>query len=213
LTIYEHVMVGMNLALGAGLQQRYGWRIAAAAGLAAALPDWDGLSILFGPEAYAQGHRVWGHNLLVASLLAAFVGGAAYGLNRAGWLTWIGARLLPGRAAHAARVGIPSPLPGPLVLWISTGVIAGLSHLLADFFYSGYGNAESWPLQLFWPFSTRGWCYPIVPWGDLGATVLFIVEMFLLYRWPARSQLIACGALAGVIGYVAVRWAINMAMQ
>jgi membrane-bound metal-dependent hydrolase YbcI (DUF457 family) len=204
-------MVGVNLALGAGLQRRYGWRVAAVAGLAAALPDWDGLSILFGPEAYAEAHRVWGHNLLVASLSAAFVGGVAYVMNRAGWLTWIGNRLLPGRAARAARVGIPPPMPGTLALWIAMGVFAGLSHLLADFFYSGHGNAESWPLQLFWPFSTRGWCYPILPWGDLGATILFVGEMFLLYRWPSRAGIIARGSLAAVVGYVGVRWIINVA--
>jgi membrane-bound metal-dependent hydrolase YbcI (DUF457 family) len=211
LTAYEHVMVGVNLALGAGLHRRYGWRLAALAGLAAALPDWDGLSILFGPAAYAEAHRVWGHNLLAASLLAALVGGGAYALNRAGCLTWIGNRLLPGRAAVAERQGSHPPAPGTLALWIGTGVVAGLSHLLADFFYSGHGNSESWPLQLFWPFSTRGWCFPILPWGDLGATILFIVEMFLLYRWPYRARIIAWGSLAAVVCYVGVRWIINVA--
>jgi membrane-bound metal-dependent hydrolase YbcI (DUF457 family) len=211
LTVYEHVMVGVNLALGAGLHLRYGWRLAAVAGLAAALPDWDGLSILFGPAAYAEAHRVWGHNLLAASLLGGVVGAWAYGLNRAGWFTWIGKRLLPGRASFAARAGSQPRAPGSLALWIGTGVVAGLSHLLADFFYSGHGNSESWPLQLFWPFSTRGWAYPILPWGDLGATILFIVEMFLIYRWPARARMIAWGSLAAVVFYVGVRGIINVA--
>jgi hypothetical protein len=211
LTVYEHVMVGMNLALGAGLHRRYGWRLAAVAGFAAALPDWDGLSILFGAVAYAQAHRVWGHNLLVASLTSGLAGGLAYWLNRAGGLDWIGKRVLPGRAASAARSGALPPAPGTLALWVGTGVVAGLSHLLADFFYSGHGDSQSWPLYLFWPFSMRGWCYPILPWGDLGATVLFVVEMFLLYRWPSRAQIIAWASLAAVVCYVAVRWVMNVA--
>jgi membrane-bound metal-dependent hydrolase YbcI (DUF457 family) len=206
LTIYEHVMVGVNLALGAGLHGRYGWRLAALAGLAAALPDWDGLSILFGSVAYAQAHRVWGHNLLVASLLSVLVGGCAHGLNRAGWFDRLGNRLLPNRAASSQPRA-----PGTLALWVGAGVVAGLSHLLADFFYAGHGNSQSWPLQLLWPFSTRGWAYPILPWGDLGATILFIVEMFLLYRWPSQARPIAWGALAAVVLYVGVRGIINVA--
>ena len=41
-------MLGASLALAARLQSRHGWRIVAMAAVAAVLPDWDGLTILFG---------------------------------------------------------------------------------------------------------------------------------------------------------------------
>src|SRR4051794_24736441 len=48
------------------------------AGAAAALPDWDGLSLAFGPAAYSAAHRVWGHNLLAALLGGGLVGALGY---------------------------------------------------------------------------------------------------------------------------------------
>src|SRR5262245_36692727 len=74
MTVFEHPMFGASLALLAGVRRRHGWGLIATAAAAAALPDWDGLSILFGSNAYAAAHRVWGHNLLVAGLGGAVVG-------------------------------------------------------------------------------------------------------------------------------------------
>jgi len=73
-TIYEHIMLGVDGALAVGLHRRWGWQIVAWSGCAAALPDWDGLTLLFGRGCYAAGHRVWGHNLLVAGLSAVVLG-------------------------------------------------------------------------------------------------------------------------------------------
>ena len=70
MTIYEHAMVGIDGALALGLQRRHGWQIVALAGVAAVLPDFDGLTILFGIQWYAEGHRLWGHNLLVTGCAA-----------------------------------------------------------------------------------------------------------------------------------------------
>ena len=44
----------------------------------------------------------------------------------------------------------------------------------------------------------------MVAWGDLGATLIFVVEMFALYRWPGRARPIAWLALIAVGAYVAV---------
>jgi hypothetical protein len=71
-------MLGGSLALASGLQRRYGWGIVALAGAAAALPDLDGLSIAFGSQAYANAHRVWGHNLLVAGGMGAAAGACEF---------------------------------------------------------------------------------------------------------------------------------------
>ncbi|HID24106.1 MAG TPA: hypothetical protein EYP14_17130 [Planctomycetaceae bacterium] len=64
MTTFEHAMLGVNGAIAAGLTRRHGWRLAAVAGLAAAAPDWDGLTLVFGSAAFAAGHRLWGHNLV-----------------------------------------------------------------------------------------------------------------------------------------------------
>ena len=61
-------MYGATVALALGCHRNREWMLVAVASAAAALPDWDALSLAFGATAYATGHRrVWGHNLLVAS--------------------------------------------------------------------------------------------------------------------------------------------------
>jgi hypothetical protein len=189
-TVYEHVMVGVSLALAAGLHRCQGWGIVAMAGGAAALPDWDGLTILFGGGAYDRGHRIWGHNIPVAASL-----GLASGAG--GYLATFSRRL------QRATSALPRPFSAvSLAIWTLVGLVAALTHLGADIVYSGRQGMATWPVQLFWPFSSRGWAWPLMPWGDLGATLIFIVEMFLRYRWPRRAELIAAMALAAVVVYV-----------
>jgi membrane-bound metal-dependent hydrolase YbcI (DUF457 family) len=208
-TVYEHVMVGANLVLATGLHHRFGWRLVAIACVAAALPDWDGLTILFGASAYARGHRIWGHNLLVAGLSGGLVGVLEYRFDPCGAIQ----RLLAGRwpvfeSPPGPRAVKPAASPTALAVYVLTGIVASFSHLGADFFYSGRGSNNVWPLRLLWPFSERAWAYPILPWGDLGASLIFILGMFCLYHWPARAQGTASLTLLAVLGYVALRWAI-----
>jgi hypothetical protein len=75
MTVYEHALVGIDGALALGLQRPHGWQIVALAGFATLLPDFDGLTILFGIQCYADGHRLWGHNLLVAGFAVRRGGG------------------------------------------------------------------------------------------------------------------------------------------
>jgi membrane-bound metal-dependent hydrolase YbcI (DUF457 family) len=208
-TTYEHIMVGVNLALAADLHTRQGWRIVALSGLAAALPDWDGLSIVFGGQTYAPAHRAWGHNLLVASLMGALVGVAEYrwAIFRRAHQALLRALRQPALDKTVAHPGFLDP--GTAWLWSGVGILGCNSHLLADFFYSG-GRESSSPLPLLWPFSARSWALPLVPWGDLGATLIFVLEMFLLYRWPKYARVIAWVALALVAAYVGLRGALTM---
>lgn len=201
-------MLGATLALAGGLHQRHGWRIAGMAAIASALPDWDGLSILFGPVAYAQGHRTWGHNVFAAVFLGGLTGGLAYLFS----LT----RRFQSISTATIRKLIPQAPPPPsqcsvfsasaVVAWTLMGAIASLSHLPADLVYSGHRDLPDWPMPLLWPLSNQGWSLPIVPWGDLGATVIFIGEMFVLYRWPRHTRLIAWLTLAAVVAYVGTCW-------
>jgi hypothetical protein len=209
-TFFEHAMVGGSLGLAGGLHRRFGWHLIALAAFAAMLPDWDGLTILAGAAAYERGHRVWGHNLFVASLLGALVGLAGF------------AFVFSHRCASArGRLGVPTASPPPATsavwlagVWMVTGLLASLSHLPPDVVYcSGAERQDFWPIKFLWPFSDRAWGYPTVAYGDLGATVVFVVQMFALYRWPARAQLIAWLTLITVVAYVGFRWTTGYAAR
>jgi membrane-bound metal-dependent hydrolase YbcI (DUF457 family) len=92
-----------------------------------------------------------------------------------------------------------------MLLWMLVGAVAALSHLPADLVYSGGPGQNVWGVQLLWPFSERSWAIPLIPWGDLGATLIFIGEMFALYRWPRHAQVIALIALLAVAGYIGMQ--------
>ena len=197
-------MVGIDGALAAGLHRRHGWPIVAMAGFTAMLPDWDGLTILLGPSYYAQAHRVWGHNLLVAGLLAMLVSGLAY---RFDWpiriQQWMGRHWreldLGGAAAYVPRC------TSGWRLWLAVGVLAAYSHLLVDMLFSAGRNMPVWGVPLLWPFSDVAWAYPLVPWGDIGATIIFSAGMFAMLHWRAWTRTIATGTLGLVAGYVVAR--------
>lgn len=211
MTIFDHAMLGVTLPLAAGLQRQFGWRIVAVSCIAAALPDWDGLSILFGPEAYATGHRLWGHNLLASVALGALFAGIEYRfhlLSRA--RRWAATVFRELREQEPERTPF-LPTAGGLVLWCMVGAVAGASHIPADLTYCSAPGIGVWPTKVFWPFSDQSWAWPIVPWGDVGATLVFVGEMFALYRWPSRATWIARGALAAVLVYVAGWWMLGMA--
>ncbi len=216
MTIYEHAMVGINGGLALGLGRRYGWQIVAWAGVAAVLPDLDGLTILFGPQCYAEGHRLWGHNLLVAGVAAAVFSAAAYYSDV---LTRLQKRLAKrpwGSAAQrcdrgcAANSGSPVQVPAEcaatrLALWIVVGIAAAYSHLLMDVLFSAGRDLPIWGVPLFWPFSGKVYAYPLVRWGDVGATLIFAASMFAMLHWPTRLRTIAAASLTAVAVYMAFR--------
>jgi membrane-bound metal-dependent hydrolase YbcI (DUF457 family) len=209
MTTFEHAMVGINGALAAGLGKRYGWPLAAWAGVASILPDWDGLTILFGAHAYDKGHRIWGHNLLVAGLLGALIG---YIAHRFGVLENM-QRWLAGRwpVFAVSKTGDPSIMPvrqvsqGYTGLWVIVGVVAAYVHLLADIAFSVGNNLSVWGIPLGWPFTSRECAYPLIRWGDVGATLILIASMFAMVRNPTRTRRIAAGSLLLVVAYAFAR--------
>jgi hypothetical protein len=207
MTFYEHAMLGATLALAAGGQRRHGWGLVATAAVAAALPDWDGLSLLLGGEAYAKVHRTWGHNFLAASLAGAACGLAGYLCHRStGFRQCTQALLERLEKRKPQQPGEPSPFSaGALSVWLLVGVLAALSHLPADLIYGGSPGMPDWPLKLLWPFSLHEWAWPILTWGDLVPTLLFVAEMFALYRRPARARLTAGLTLLALSAYLVVR--------
>jgi membrane-bound metal-dependent hydrolase YbcI (DUF457 family) len=204
MTIYEHAMVGVCGALAAGLQRRHGWQIVAWAGAAAVLPDWDGLSLLLGPQCFAAGHRLWGHNLLLAGVIAAIVAWVAYQTDVVTRLQALLARRFDAFRAGGGSVERPQGA-GELALWIVVGVLASYSHLLADIVFNGSATLPPWGVPLFWPFGDAAWAYPLVSWGDIGASVIFAAGMLAMLRWPARLRLIAAASLLAVALYLVAR--------
>jgi membrane-bound metal-dependent hydrolase YbcI (DUF457 family) len=197
MTTFEHAMLGLTMALAAGAHRRHGWALPATAAVAAALPDWDAVALVFGAEAFSKVHRVWGHNVLCAGLLGALTGGVGY-------LCYLSVRVRKRVRTFLQRsdvhLGPSLSFQGTdLAVWLSVGVFAGVSHLPADLIYP-------WPIALLWPFTDRGWAFPILDWSEMGTIVLLLAEMFALYYLPRFAQLIAWVTLAALGVYVSARW-------
>jgi hypothetical protein len=204
MTTFEHAMLGATGAMAAGLHRR-GWEIVAVATVAAVLPDWDGLSLLFGASAYDRFHRVLGHSVFTATLIALGATLAEYHF-----------RLLPRCRTLLARYvqGIPEQVPHPeegssspkeLRLWLIVAVLATASHLVADILFSGHATLSDWGLKVFWPFSDHEYAFPVVRWGDPLPTVILVAGMFAMLRWRTRVQGLAALTLAALVGYIAIR--------
>ena len=204
MTAFEHALLAANAVWAAGLHRRHGWQLAALAGCAAVLPDWDGIPLLIDAHAFAAGHRVWGHNLLVCLGLGLVVGGLDY---RCDLVTRAARRLIcwlrrPAEIPPAGRTTFHAAGAG---LWMLVAVAAMLSHLVGDLVVSGTAQLPDWELQRLWPFSDRGWVFPLVPWGDPGITLVFVGGMFAAAYWRSRLQPVGAMTLLLVAGYLIVR--------
>src|SRR5437588_2902053 len=123
---YDHAMIGATLALAAGARRKHGPAIVVMAALAGALPDWDALSGRWGPDAYRAIHRVWGHNLLAATLASSLFGAAAY----LGLLS-VRVRRTERSALTPFQPHLPESLDAQpsgslhgLIVWVTIGVLA-----------------------------------------------------------------------------------------
>ena len=210
MTTFEHVLLGINGATASGLTKRHGWKIAALAGVAATVPDWDGLTIVVSQSAFATGHRLWGHNLLTCVLAGLFLGGLDYrfdlmarcGRRLTRWARWL--HLDISAQSLVVRRSFRS---GEAAAWIVVATAAVLSHLPADAVVSGTATLPDWELHVLWPFSDCGWVYPLIPWGDAGVTIIFVAGLFAMVRWKQQTQPICAATLAAMAIYLAVRGA------
>ncbi len=205
MTTLEHAMVGANLVLASGLNRRFGWQLVAVAGVCAVLPDWDGLTILWSVPLFDAAHRAWGHALLPCFIITTIFALLDYRFDSM--------TRLAGIFSGWIKTGIPPEqferrhcftVVGDAV-WVAAGITAACSHLLADMVVSGTATLSDWDVKLLWPFSERGFVYPLVPWGDVGNTLILIVGMFAMLHWKNRIQPIAAVTLLGVVGYTLIR--------
>ena len=198
-------MLGITGVVATGLNRRYGWPIVALAAVAAVNPDWDGLTIVAGSAAFAASHRLWGHNVLACVLTGLLMGVVDYRFD-------VSARC--GRfLAQKLRLALPGEPPrvrethclSGFAVWVCVAVLAALSHLATDLVFSGTATLPDWELQPWWPFSSAGYIFPLLAWGDAGASIVFAAGMFAMWKWPGRLQLTSAGTLACVVLYVVLR--------
>lgn len=137
MTTYEHTMLGINGVLATGLNRRYGWQLAAIAGIAATIPDWDMISLAFGAEVFSAGHRVWGHNIFACTLAGILIGILDYRVDlvtRAGRVMVRMLRLDVEQNAITVRDQFSRRTQ---IVWILVAVVAAFSQLPADMVVSG----------------------------------------------------------------------------
>jgi hypothetical protein len=205
MTTFEHAMLAINGCLATGMHRRQGWSIVALAACSAVVPDWDGLTLVSSAEFFDRAHRTWGHCLLVSLLLAIALGIGDYRFDFTGRWARLLQRLLRLQLVTSTLRADRQRSYSGYAVWSTVSVIATLSHLAGDVVFSGGAGLPDWQLKLFWPFSERGFVYPLVPWGDAGVTLLFAAGMFAMYRWRARVSLIAGAILGMVVLYAVLR--------
>ncbi|MDR0871658.1 MAG: metal-dependent hydrolase [Planctomycetaceae bacterium] len=205
MTTIEHALLGADLVLATGLNRQFGWQLAALAGACAVLPDWDGLTILWSVPLFDTAHRAWGHGLLSSAVVAVFFALLDYRFDLMQRFAGFFVRLLRVQVSDALlQRRQPLSFSGTCV-WVGAAISASYSHLLADIVVSGTATLADWDVKIFFPFSDKGIVYPLVPWGDVGNTIILLSGMFAMLRWNNRVQTIAIIILSLVIAYSIMR--------
>lgn len=203
MTTPEHTLVGIHAAIAAGAHQRFGWTFVALAGIASNFPDWDGLPMLFDMSRFESGHRVWGHNLFwiaISSLVVATL------QHRYRFIESIAMRLkkyLPKEFSNEQPPIVLSSFTVFLVCFVVQTI-----HLPCDMVVSGGYGLSDWHIKPFWPISDIGYVYPLIPWGDIGPTLIMMGGAIMLAKYPKRLRLQSTVTLAVLCAYLLIRgWA------
>ncbi len=188
MTTPEHSLVGIHVAFALGLHRTVGWRSVVFAALVSNIPDWDGLPMLFDMQRFESGHRVWGHSiasLFLTSILLAWtqirwdwIGG----LVRWGLLQFPALGSLSEKPHDSQPYGIKS-----LLSFTCIALMSQMLHLICDMVVSGGKGLSSWAIQPFWPFSGAAYDYPLIPWGDVGPTVILMTGIIMVAK---RKELV-----------------------
>ncbi|MCA9195145.1 MAG: metal-dependent hydrolase [Planctomycetales bacterium] len=200
MTSPEHTLVGIHAAFACGLHRSYGWPIVVLAAISSNIPDWDGLPMFFDMARFEVGHRVWGHNFLCIGISSVFFGLLQFRYRFIeNSSRRIGKFLPQGASVHRETVVIP--------LYVLTAVcfVAQAIHLPCDIVVSGGNGLSDWLIKPFWPFSDQGFVLALIPWGDIGPTIIMMCGILLVARNPKRLTRISVITLAVLIIYLLVR--------
>lgn len=206
MTTPEHALVGIHAAFSLGVHRRLGWQAVALAAVASVLPDWDGLLILIDIRLFDQGHRVWGHNLISITLTSMLL---AISEVRWSWISKLGNLLVkhlplkePSASHSEPSVSEYHPVFSSLLL---VAILSQLLHLPCDMVVSGGGGLADWAIQPWWPFSDRGYVFPLIPWGDVGPTVILMAGVIIAAKRPERTSAISAITLTLLVAYLLLR--------
>ncbi len=206
MTSPEHTLVGIHLAFAAGVHRWVGWRGVALAAVASNFPDWDGIPMLFDMQRFEAGHRVWGHSL-PSILLTSFL----LGMIQARWdcLGRIANRFpIPALTSQATVVSRQPPWikSGTGVLVFATiGIGAQVVHVLCDMVVSGGNALADWAVQPWWPFSDAAYVYPLIPWGDVGPTIILMAGLIIIAKRNAHLSQTSWLSIVSLCAYLIVR--------
>ena len=200
MTTPEHTLVGMHAALAVGASRRWGWQVVVLAAVASNLPDWDGLPMLVDMARFEAGHRVWGHNVFCIAATSAVVA----------WLEWR-YHLIDRMAGRLQRfkpadLVVPTPERAP-AWWTLFAVVAvvQLLHLVCDMVVSGGQGLSDWQVKPFWPLADLGYVLTLVPWGDVGATVVLMLGAIAAAKWPRHVTRASQCMLVVLVAYLLLR--------
>ena len=197
MTTPEHTLVGIHLAVALGVYSRFGWPAVALAGVASNLPDWDGLPMLLDMARFEKGHRVWGHNLMAIVVSSILLAGSEVRFRWIEWFAgWLG-RFVPG--ASPLRSGVAVGWAFFLI-----AMVAQCVHLPCDMVVSGGQGLTDWPVQPWWPLSKIGYTFGLIPWGDVGPTLILMLGAIVLAK-GFSPRCVSAGTLISLVGYLMVR--------
>lgn len=201
MTSPEHTMVGVLGAMALGLHKRFGWQIVAFAAVISNVPDMDGLPMLFDMERFESGHRVWGHNFLLIVATSICLG---WTQARFKWIQKIVAYAIDFLPSEVNRSQPSRHLPIPILVLIFVGIGFQTLHLVCDMVVSGGQGLSNWPVKPFWPIWQVGYVYPLIPWGDVGPTVVMMAGIIGIAKF-GRDQLFATLTLILLVAYLFFR--------
>lgn len=206
MTTPEHTLVGIHFAFATGMYRFVGWRGVAMAGVASNIPDWDGIPMLFDMQRFESGHRVWGHcipSILFSSILIGIA------QSRWDWIGCIANRLRSTRSETASTDTRKSPdwIVGGVggLVFAMIAMCVQLLHLPCDMVVSGGDGLSDWAIQPWWPFSTTGYVYPLIPWGDIGPTVILMAGIITIAKRKSHLSQTSSLTILALCAYLLIR--------
>lgn len=205
MTTPEHALIGIHVAFALGCHRCFGWASVAMAGVASIVPDWDGLAMLVNMQRFEAGHRVIGHNVFLVAVCALSLGWTE---GRFRWIERIGSlvqRKFWRMKVDPANLSPRFSVAASTIIFACVALVAQLLHLACDIMVSGGNDLPDWRIRPFWPMSNTGYVFPLIPWGDIGPTVILMLGIICAAKRPRYVSTISGCTLVVLVVYMVVR--------